>query len=91
MNGSPFHAGLISNAAPPGTGRQRVVEIELRRSFDNGIGSKSRSGAIGDRDIPRGRDQHQTGRFRIEREPEIGAVGHADAVGIESFLFHVVS
>ena len=79
------------NAAAPGSRSQRVVEIELRRGLDDGVGAIGRAGAVRDRDVPRGRDQHQTRRLGFERKPEIGAVADAHAIGIESILFHAVS
>ncbi len=71
------------DAAAPCVGRQRVVEVELRRGFDDGIGAVGRAGAIGDCDVPRCRDEHQLRIVRGERHPEIGAVVHAHAVRIE--------
>ena len=76
------------DAAAPDAGSQRIVEIQLRRGFDNGVGGISRSGPVGDRHVPRRRDQHQFRRFGSERKSEIGSVVHADPVRIEVFLFH---
>ena len=81
------HVGR-GDAAAPGPGSQRVVKIQLRRGFDDGIGSIGRSGSVGDRHVPRRRNQHQFRRFGLERKPEIGSVVHADAIRIEGFLFH---
>ena len=59
------------------------MEVELRRGFYHGIGRMGRPGAVRHRHVPRSRNQHQFGRSRLERKPEIGSVIHTDPVGIE--------
>ena len=78
------------DAAPPGPGGQRLVEVELRGGLDDGVGTVGRAGSVGYGDVPRRREQHQLGRGGLERQTEVGAVGHPHAVGIEGFLFHTV-
>ena len=82
------HVGR-GDAAAPGPGGQRIVEVELRRSLDDRIGGIGRTGTVGDRHVPGGRNKHQFRRLGIERKTEIGPVVHADAVRIEGFLFHI--
>ena len=76
------HIGRGDTAAPH-AGSQRLMEVELRRGFYHGIGRMGRPGAVRHRHVPRSRNQHQFGRSRLERQPEIGPVIHTDPVGIE--------
>ena len=82
------HVGR-GDAAPPLARGQRVVEVELRRGLDDGIGGIGRPCAVGDRYVPRRRDEHQLRLLGLEREAEIGSRIHTDPIGVERFQIHI--
>ena len=83
------HVGR-GNAPTPGAGCQRIVEIQLRGGLDDRIRRIRRTGPVGDRHVPRRRDQHQFRLLRLERQSEIASVGHAHSIRVECSLFHNV-
>ena len=71
------------DAAPPRAGRQSVVEVELHRGFDNGVGRLRRPRTVGNRNVPRRRNQHQPRLVGRERQAEIGPVVEPYPIGVE--------
>jgi len=76
------HVGR-GDAAPPRAGRQGVVEVELHRGFDNGVGRLRRPRTVGNRNVPRRRNQHQPCLVGRERQAEIGPVVEPYPIGVE--------
>lgn len=77
-----------SNPLLPGSGRHRVVKIELRGGFDDGIGPESGPSAIGGRHIPRYGEQHKTRILLGERKSEIITVIYTHSVRVEILPVH---
>ena len=71
------------DAEPPRAGRQSGAEVELHRGFDNGVGRLRRPRTVGNRNVPRRRNQHQPRLVGRERQAEIGPVVEPYPIGVE--------
>src|SRR5699024_3275999 len=72
----------------PGTGRHRVVKVELRGGLYDGVGSESSTSSVRGRHVPRNGKQHETRIVLVERKTEIIAVVDTHSVRVEIFHVH---